>query len=420
MAQGQNSQVVAYQYEKVLDRVSLLFNRDHTLFDKIEVRKNLETISSRNMRIPLDLLAGGKFSQVNADGGDFGRGSAITADFAQISSVYFALATEYTKLFEVATDNNEKAVEPAAKHNLEAAIDQMRKGIEALLNSDGSGTLDTVVSGSSASAVVTVNNPNQFYDNQEVTFWSAVGGSQRGASNSVILSVDSASKTITLTANAPASTTAGDIIVVAGGTAAAASSLLGIEYHQVDSPSTGTWLQLNRSSYPGKLTTSHVAVNGSLTPQSVRLALAKVKRALGVQTPEIDNLLWHMGPDMKAAWENVGLVVAQVIQNQLGGNESQDMLKKSAPGRMGDRPILESINAKPGRIDGLCLKHWGRAQTQPIGPLSFGGQVLFPIYGTSGGLSAATISYLWCGFNVFMDNPRAGCFLDGVTQPAGY
>ena len=419
MAQGQNSQVVAYQYEKVLDRVSLLFNRDHTLFDKIEVRKNLETISSRAMRIPLDLLAGGKFLQVNPDGGDFGRGSAITADFAQISSVYHAFATEYTKLFEVATDNNEKAVEPAAKHNLEAAIDQMRKGIEGLLNGDGSGTLDTVVSGSSASAVVTVNNANQFFDNQDITFWSAVGGSQRGSSNSTILSVDANSKTITLTANAPTGTTAGDIIVVSGGSAAAASSILGLKYHQVDSD-TGTWLQLNRTSYPGKLKTPHVAVNANLTPQAVRLALAKVKRALGVQTPEIDNLVWHMNVDMSAAWENVGLVVAQVIQNQLGGSESEDMLKKSAPKSMAGRPIIESINATPQRIDGLCLKHWGRAQTQPIGPLNFGGQVLFPIYGTSGGLSAATISYLWAGFNIFTDNPRAGTFLDGITLPANY
>lgn len=415
MSQGANSQVVAYQYEKVLDRVSLLFNRDHTLFDKIEVRKNLETISSRAMRIPLDLLAGGKFSQVNADGGDFGRGSAITADFAQISSVYFAHATEYTKLFEVATDNNEKAVEPAAKHNLEAAIDQMRKGIEALLNSDGSGTLDTVVSLSNPT--VTVKNASQFFDNQDIQVFSAVGGTNRGTAT--ILSVDANSKTITLTANAPAGTTAGDILVVAGASGAAAASLLGLLYHQVDSD-TGTWLQLNRTSYPGKLKTPHVAVNSTLTPQAVRLALAKVKRALGVQTPEIDNLIWHMNVDMSAAWENVGLVVAQVIQNQLGGSESQDMLKKSAPKRMADRPIVESINATPQRIDGLCLKHWGRAQTQPVGPLTFGGQTLFPIYGASGGLSAATISYLWGGFNIFTDNPRAGCFLDGITLPANY
>lgn len=416
MPQGQNAQTLAYQYEKVKDSISLLFQRDHTFFDKIEKRDNLETISSRAMRIPLDILAGGKFRQVNADGGDFGRGSAMVADFAQLSSVYFAHATEYTKLFEVATESKEKAVAPAAKRNLEAAIDQMRAGIEALLNSDGSGTLDTIVS--YANSVITVNNANQFFDNQDIQIFPALGQVARGTVT--ILSVDANAKTLTLSAPAPLGTTGGDLLVVDGGAGVAASSLLGIEYHQVDSNS-GTWLQLARASYPGKLKTPHVGMNSqALTPQAVRLGLAKVRRALGVETPEIDNLMWHMNLDMEAAWENVGLIVAQVIQNQLGGTESEDMLKKAAPKTMADRPILCSIHAVPQRIDGVCLKHWGRGETQPIEPLEFGGQTFFPVYGASGGVSAATISYLWTGFNVFTDNPRAGVFFDSVALPTGY
>lgn len=417
MPQGQNAQTIGYQYEKVLDKIALLFQRDHTLFDKIEVNKNIETISSRAMRIPLDLLAGGKFRQVNADGGDFGRGSAIVADFAQLSSVYFAHATEFSKLFEVATDSKEKAVEPAAKRNLNAAIDQMRAGIEGLLNSDGSGTLDSVVSVSTS--VVTVNNASQFFDNQDIQFFSALGGVNRGTLT--ILSVDANAKTVTFVSSAAAiGVIAGDLMIVDGAPGVAAGSLLGLQYHHVDSNS-GTWLQLSRASYPGKLKTPHVAMgNQSLTPQAVRLALSLVKRALGVDTPDIDNLNWHMNIDGRAAWENVGLVVAQVIQNTLGGDESQDMLKKTAPSKMAGRPIIESIHAKPGRIDGLCLKHWGRGQTQPIAPLEFGGQIMFPVYGASGGLSGATISYLWTGFNVFTDNPRAGCFIDGAAIPTGY
>lgn len=417
MSQGVNAQTVAYQYEKVLDRISLLFQRDHTLFDKIQ-KRNVETISSRNMRIPLDLLAGGKFRQVNPDGGDFGRGSAITADYAQLSSVYFAFATEFTKLFEVATDSKEKAVQPAAKRNLEAAIDQFRAGIESLLNSDGSGTLDTVVAGSSASAVIEVANPNQFYDNQDIQVFDAVGGTSRGTRT--ILSVDANGGTITLTATAPAGTTAGDVLIVDGGSGVAASSLLGILYHQFGA-NTGTWLQLQRTSYPGKLNTPYVDLNNlALTPQVPRLALAKVRRALGIDTPEVDDLMWHMNVDGEAAWENTGLNVTQVIQSQLGGSTSQDMLKKSAPKTMGDRPILCSIHATPQRIDGLCLKHWGRGETQPIGPLEFGGQTMFPIYGDSGGLDASTISYLWCGFNIFTDNPRAGTYILNFAEPNGY
>jgi hypothetical protein len=414
---GVNSQTLAYQYEKVIPRISTLFSRDHTLFDKIE-KKNVETISSRAMRVPLDLLAGSKFRQVNADGGDFGRGSAITADYAQLTSVYFAQATEFTKLFEAATDSKEKAVEPAAKRNLEAAIDQMRTGIESLLNTDGSGTLGTITAISGA--VVTVANANMFYDNQDVQFFSALGGTNRGTAT--ILSVDANNNTLTFTSNVQSGLSAvvGDLLIVDGAPGTAATSLLGILYSQVDSDS-GTWYQLARSSYPGKLKTPHVAANSNaLTPQMVRLALAKIQRALGVDTPDIDNLNWHMNLDSSAAWENVGLVVSQVIQNQLGGSESEDMLKKSRPKTMAGRPIIESIHATPNRIDGLCLKHWGRGETQPIGPLEYGGQTMFPIYGASGGLAASTISYLWTGFQVFTSNTRAGAFIDGLPTVSGY
>ena len=418
MAQGQNAQTLAYQYEKVLPRISLLFHRDHTLWDKIDKRDNLEEISSRAMRVPLDLLAGGQFQQVNPEGGDFGRGSAIVSNYAQVSSVYFAFATEFTKLFEVATDSREKAVEPAAKRNLEAAIDQFRKGIEALLNTDGSGTLDTVV-GTTGTNIITVNNANQFYDNQFIQVQSAAGVNRAG-SPVQILSIDPLGKTLNLTAPFPVGTTAGDLLVVNGAPGTAASSLLGILYSQVDSD-VGTWYQLDRAAYPGKLKTPHVSCNNAaLTPQKVRLGLSLLRRRMGIDTPDMDNLMWHMGTDMEAAWENVGLIVTQIIQNQLGGSNSEDMLKKSAPKTMSDRPILCSNNATPSRIDGLCLKHWGRAETQPIGPLEFGGQTMFPIYGASGGLSAATISYLWAGFQIFTDNPAAGIFIDHVPLPSGY
>lgn len=416
MAQGNNAQTVAYQYERVFPKISLLFMRDHILWDKI--KREVPNLSSRATRIPLDILAGGNFSQVNPDGGDAGLGSAITADFGQVSSVYFAHATQFTKLFEWATDANQKAIEPAAKRNLTVAIDQMRKGLEGLLNTDGSGTLDTVVS-TSGTAVLNVNNPNQFFDNQIIGVFNPTGPVQRGTSVQ-IQSVDANAKTLTLTGAFPVGTTANDLLVVSGATGVAASSLLGIKYHQ-SSSTTGTWLQLARATYPGKLYTPNVSLaNASITPQVVRLGEAQLKRRLGIDTPEVDDLMWHMNVDQVAAWENVGLIVTQVIQNQLGGSESEDMLKKSQPKTMAGRPIIESLNATPGRIDGLCLKHWCKTVTKPIGPLEFGGQTMFPTYGASGGVNFSTVSYLVWGGNVVTDNPGAGVIFTSCASPSGY
>lgn len=414
MPQGQNAQTVAYQREKLREDIAILFQRDDTLFGKIQKGKNLEKISSRAMRLPADLLAGGNFLQINPDGGDFQRGSAITSDFMQVTSVYFAQATEYTKLAEVATNADSKAVAPAAKRNLEAAVKQMRTNIEALLNTDGSGTLDSVVSVSGST--ITVNNANQFFDNQIIQVFSALGGTNRGSAQ--ILSVDANAKQIILTQTAPVGTTANDLLIVNGGAGVANSSLFGLLTFQVDS-NTGTYLQLARPSYPGKLKTPHVAMNSqAITPQAIRAGEQILRRALGVDTPELQGAVAHMGLDQQLAWENTGLVVTQVIQNQLGGSESENMLKKEPPSKMGRFDILASIHAKPGRIDVLCLDNWGRAETQPVDDLEYGGQTMFPVYGASGGLSGATISYIWCGFQVYNTNPRAGIFWDSCAIPS--
>lgn len=411
--QGQNAQTVAYQREELGKDIHLLFQRDSTLYGRIQKGKNLTEISSRAMRIPADLLAGGIFSQVNPDGGDFGRGSALTSDFFQVTSVYFAHATEWSKLAEKATDSDKKAVAPAAKRNLEAATKQIRTNIEALLNTDGSGTLDTIVAVSGNT--ITVNNANQFYDNQPLQIVPSLGAASLG--NVQVLSVDTNSKQIILNNAPPGGTAAGMLLVIAGAPGVAASSLFGVRTFQVDS-NTGTYLQLARSAYPGKLKTPHIAMNNqAITPQAVRAGEMIYRRALGVDSTDLQGAIAHLGVDQLLAWENVGLVVSQVIQNQMGGDRSENMLKEKPPGDLGPFPILLSNHAKPGVIDVLGLKNWGRAETQPIEDLDYGGQTFFPVYGASGGVSGATINYIWTGFQVYNANPRAGIFWDGCAIP---
>ena len=71
-------------------------------------------------------------------------------------------------------------------------------------------------------------------------------------------------------------------------------------------------------------------------------------------------------------------------------------------------PIKSSINANQTRMDFLDLSHWGRAVMQDIDFYDLGGQTVFPIYGTSGGLSAAYIFYFVTGFQVRNESPRSG------------
>jgi hypothetical protein len=48
-----------------------------------------------------------------------------------------------------------------------------------------------------------------------------------------------------------------------------------------------------------------------------------------------------------------------------------------------------------------------------------GAQTVFPIYGTSGGISAAYIFYSVTGFQVWNGSPRSGAFINNLAIPTG-
>ena len=76
MAQIQNSQSVALQLEKVRDKLPLLYERDDILLTMIQQRGDVERVSSRNMRLPLQIRLGGKAGLANMDNGDLSAARA--------------------------------------------------------------------------------------------------------------------------------------------------------------------------------------------------------------------------------------------------------------------------------------------------------------------------------------------------------
>lgn len=413
MPGANNAQTLALQHEKVRPELSLMYQLDDTLWNKIKSRSDIEVVSSRPTRVPMELLAGGKFRVGDPDGGDLGLGSGVTTDYGTLVPVYFFQATQYTKATEINTDNNEKAIEKYQKLTTDRAMKQFGTNMEAAIQGDGSNTLDTVVSATGATIVV--NNANQFYDNQDIDIYNGLG---TFVATETILSVDANNKTLNMTAATGA--VAGYLLLISGSAGVAGSGIFGIQYFQVNSNS-GNVMGLARASYPGKLSTPTVnASSAALTPAMARRLLAQLQIALGIDAPDQEDLQFHMNVDMAAAWENTGINVATVIQNQLQGSNSQDMLKKSTPKTFAGRPQMTSIHAKPGRIDGLCLKHWFRVENQGIDYYEVGGQTLFPTYGASGGLSANTLFYLWTGVNIGNDNVRAGVYMSSIAIPSGY
>jgi hypothetical protein len=208
-----NANVVALQLEKVRDKVPLLYERDDILLTMIQQRGDVEKISSRNMRLPLQVNPGGKAGSYNADGGDLGRGSGTAYDVAQVSPIFFRFAIEITKLVEYATNGRERAVENATKREVANGMKQFRAFLDKLMQTAGNGVLGTV--GSFASTTWTMSTPPGaalVYVGQTIQVYDPTLTTNRGTANVMAADPISPTQTITVDVN-PAGLTAGDVIV---------------------------------------------------------------------------------------------------------------------------------------------------------------------------------------------------------------
>jgi len=412
-----NTNVVALQLEKVRDKVPLLYERDDILLTMIQQRGDVEKISSRAMRLPLQVNPGGKAGSYNADGGDLGRGSGTLYDVATVSPIFFRFAIEITKLVEYATNSREKAVENAAKREVANGMKQFRAFLDKLMQTAGNGVLGTISSVSGTTLTMAVPfGAALVYVGQTIQVYDTTLTTNRGTANVTAADPISA-QTITVDA-LPTGTVAGDVIVHDGLSGAQPVSLFGVKYHQ-NNATTGTWLNLNRATYPVQLATPRVnAGNAALTPGNVRLAINKVRKALGIN--HVGKLIAYMAVEQEHAWENLGITVSQIIKEGGGGRADDLDLLFSGRKTMSGVPIKSSVNADQTRVDFLDLSHWGRAVVKDIDYFEVNGNTVFPIYGASGGIAASYIFYFDTGFQVWSDSPRSGAFIDTLARPSGY
>lgn len=420
MAQN-TAAVLGLQRENMLKNAAKLFSvDDNTLQGKLMNNKGagVEKVSKRSLRIPLVIANGGLAGMFNSDGGAMGPGGAPSTVAAFVSTVGLIHATEYTAQAAWGTDSDEKAVQSAVALDSANALATFKQLIDQLLHTDGSGTLATVTAISGDT--LTLNNATQLYDGNNYLIVSADGNyTVRGTIS--VNTIDPNNKAANLTAAPPAGTVVGDSVVISGGSGVPGSSLQGIYYTQVNNSNTGTWQTLNRASYPGKLQTPFVnAAGATVTPQMVILAKALMRRALGPKTPEEANFIWHSDLEQEASWEALQLNFTQIQRTQLGAN-GQDILTANAPTTIAGRPLLVSNHAQRGRLDGLCLKHWGMAFTRELGEYKVGTTTQFPVYNTADGrLTAATVQYLVTEAQVWNNNPVAGTFITDIGATTGF
>jgi hypothetical protein len=412
------AQVAALELERVIPKIRVLFERDDKFYANIK-KRDVEKISNRQMRVPLELRPGGSFQYFNADGGDLGRGGGPTFDKAVLNCVFVSENIEYTKLTQWSTDDERKAITNSVRRLTATALDELRRQLDAQMMQAGNGVIGTVTTDTPAggSNVITLTTDGfgarLMRYGQTVQVFDATLATLRGSG--VITQWDVENKTISITPQI-AAVAPTDLIVTNGiSSPASLPALYGVPYHHSNA-SVGTWLGFSRSATP-EIRANRVNGGGvSLSLPLPRLAMNKIGNRVGIDNKFAPRAWTH--PAQEQAYEEIGQLVS-IINKTSNGNEKLNMYfggEKQLAGAV----LTTSFNWNPTRIDFVVDEVWGRAEILPIGFYTTDGRKIFEIRGPSGGVMTADIFYMVNGMQTFVSNPAACSYIDNLAVPTGY
>ena len=287
MAGGTEFAVQAIELEAFVEEIADL----QAHFDKLQTRlekggKKVQ-ISNQTVRgtttrspfwVPIRVQGGAGIQQFAADTSttvaSWPMGTASQFASYSASPVRLVNVCQISNLSQQATDGKERGLVKFSREEMDKSLLAFENGVEAVLNRDGSGTIDqipstavvTINSGPSPSqvgSIVGLSNAASFVDQQTVQVLPAVGGSARGTF--VISYVDPVANAVyAATPGLPAGTTNGDILVIQGASGAAGSSIYGKDYW-INNGNTGTLAGVPRATYPGRLSTPVINFGGTGT-----------------------------------------------------------------------------------------------------------------------------------------------------------
>jgi hypothetical protein len=412
----QETNVVALELEKVLPKIQVAFERDDKFYANIK-KRDVESVSYRQMRIPLELRPGGSFQYFDPDGGDLGRGGGPQWDKAVIQPVFMSENIEYTKLTQWATDSDRKAITNGVRRLTATALDELRRQIDSQAMQAGNGVIGVASGYSSSAGVDTVDLATDGFGarllryGQTVQVFDTNLTTNRGSA--VVTFWDVENKQVKLTPAVSGGTT-GDKLVTAGiSSPTSLPALYGVPYHH-SSASSGTWLGFSRSSTPEIRSNRVNAASSPLALPFPRLAINKIGNRVGIDNSFRPNAWTH--PCQKQAYEEIGQLVS--IINKSAKDESLNMYFDNM--QMAGASVKESYSWDKTRIDFVVDSTWGRAEILPIGFYKTDGRTIFEIRGASGGVTTADIFYMVNGMQLFVNNPAATAYIDGLTVPSGY
>jgi len=421
MPGGLELQVVGTELERVIPKVPALFDRDDVFYSSLEKRP-VEVISSRDMRIPLELRPNGNTGYYDPDGGDLGRGDISDFDKAVIHSVHLVHRVEMTAKSVWSTDSNRKAVINAFRHALAVEMKQFRRDVDSQCMTDGTGTIGTITSFTTGAGVDTYTCTTDGYgvrlmrSKQKVNVFDTTYATNRTASGaSTITFYDLANKQIQVTP-AVTNVTNGDKIVADGLTSTPPVGIYGVPYHN-NSSSVGTWLGFPRSTTPEIRANRVNAAGSALTLPLPRLAINKIGDRVGIKYGAKCFAWMHKA--QQSAYEELGF---NAIRIDKAAKEEGLNLYFNDNMQMAGAPLKISYSWDRTRIDFIDQEYWGRGELKPPGMYQSpdDNQRVWEIRGTSGGVATSWVFYYVTSFNIFLNQPAGSSYIDQLAVTSGY
>lgn len=412
-----NNNAISLELERVTPKLQVLHESDDKFYANIK-KRNVDKISQRQTRVPLEISPGGAFGYFSSDGGDLGRGGGPRFDKAVVSCVFVNEAIEYTKAAEWGTDDSRKAVVQVVRRLISRATLELRRQLDSQMMQTGNGAIGTIGTVSTSGGVDTYTCDTDGFgvrlmrEGQTVQVYDTTLATLRGSG--VITSWDVENKQVEVTP-AISGAIATDRLVTNGiSNPTALPAIFGVPYHDSNS-STGTWLGFDRSTTPQIRASRVNGNNNALTLPLPRLAMNKIGNRVGIDNGFKPTAWMH--PCQQHAYEEIGQAVI-MIQKQPKA-EGLDMYFGDNM-QMAGAPLKTSYNWDMTRIDFISDDVWGRAEVLPLGFYKTDGRNIFEIRGASGGVATSDIFYLVNGLQTYVNNPAACCYIDNLAVPSGY
>jgi hypothetical protein len=361
------------------------------------------------------------------------RGSGSTFVSMCASPIRFVNVCEISNLSQQATDGKERGLIKFSREEMDKSLLAFDNGIEAVLNRDGSGTIDQIPltatvnngtgpTGPQFSSIIGLNTAASIVDQQVLQVLSGIGGTNRGSFT--VSFVDPVTQTVFSAGALPTGTTLGDILVVQGATGAAGSSVFGKDYW-IQNGNVGTKGGVDISQFPGRFSSPTINFGGSGTivnstaqrVQSMRL------RAMGDDYDfKNEKCFWYGNPTLGVALSGNYYNPGHTRLDE-GGDRVVDTAKKYMQDTWAGEEICWSSTAEGSRFDRIVPTNFHFGELFPTRLHEWTpGNTIAPVPTNDGSMNTtyfdSTMFAYERGFNLLCPEMKEQFFLQGLPQVA--